>query len=103
YGTPITPPEVPVKEGYVFSGWRNLPKTMPDEEVRAEGRYYLRRYRVICEADGEEVDRVQVLYGAEPVLPDAPEKEGFRFDGWDGVPKTMPAQDVTVTAKYVEA
>ena len=102
YGTPITPPEIPAKEGYVFSGWRNLPKTMPDEEVHAEGRYYLRRYRVICEVDGEEVDRVQVLYGAEPVLPDAPEKEGFRFDGWEGVPKTMPAQDVTVTAKYAK-
>lgn len=102
YGTPITPPEVPVKEGYVFSGWRNLPKTMPDEEVHAEGRYYLRRYRVICEASGKEVDRVQVLYGAAPVLPDAPAKRGYRFDGWEGVPETMPAQDVTVTARYIK-
>ena len=51
----------------------------------------------------KEVDRVQVLYGAAPVLPDAPAKRGYRFDGWEGVPETMPAQDVTVTARYIKA
>ena len=75
---------------------------MPDEEVHAEGRYYLRRYRVICVANGREIDKVQVLYGAAPVLPDAPNKRGYRFEGWEGVPEFMPAQDVTVTAKYVK-
>ena len=102
YGTEITPPEIPVKEGYVFSGWRSLPKTMPDEPVHAVGRYYLRRYKLICMADGVEVARVPVLYGNAPVAPEAPEKAGARFDGWENLPETMPAADVVVTARYTE-
>ena len=102
-GTEITPPNAPVREGYVFSGWRSLPKTMPDAPVHAEGRYYLRRYKLICMANGEEVCRVPVLYGTKPEAPGAPEQSGYTFAGWLGLPETMPARDVVITAGYTEA
>ena len=31
----------------------------------------------------------------------APEKEGHTFSGWEGLPETMPASDVTVTGKFI--
>ncbi len=101
-GTEIAPPEVPVKPGYVFSGWRALPKTMPDAPVEAEGKYYLRRYKLIVKIDGEEVERIPVLFGTAPSAPEAPEKPGFAFAGWEGLPETMPAEDVVVTGRYTE-
>lgn len=103
YGTEITPPVIPVKEGCVFSGWRALPKTMPDGEVHAEARYYTRRYKLICMIDGEETGRIPVLYGTAPAVPEAPEKEGSAFTGWEGLPETMPAEDVVITGHYTEA
>lgn len=103
FGTPITAPEVPVKPGYVFSGWRSLPKSMPDEPVHAEGKYYLRRYKLIAMIDGEEVGRTQVLFGSKPEAPDAPAKEGYTFAGWEGLPETMPAEDVVINGHYTEA
>ena len=102
YGSEITPPEIPTKEGYVFSGWRSLPKTMPDAPVHAVGRYYLRRYKLISMAEGEEIGRTQVLYGSAITAPEAPERAGYRFDGWENLPETMPASDVVITARYTE-
>ena len=43
YGASITPEPTPVKEGYKFSGWSDIPKTMPAQHVVVTGtfeRYY---------------------------------------------------------------
>jgi hypothetical protein len=37
-----------------------------------------------------------VEYGATITPEPAPNKEGYDFSGWDNVPETMPAHDVTV-------
>jgi hypothetical protein len=38
----------------------------------------------------------------EHIMPaEAPEREGYTFDGWQGLPKWMPADDVTVTGKMI--
>lgn len=37
YGTVIVPLEVPEKEGFVFSGWDNVPETMPSHDVTVTG------------------------------------------------------------------
>ena len=43
-----------------------------------------------------------VLYEeGESITPEeAPTKEGYTFSGWEGLPETMPAKDVTVTASF---
>ncbi len=30
----------------------------------------------------------------------APEKEGYTFSGWEGLPEVMPAKDVTVSGSF---
>lgn len=39
YGTEIELPTPPEKEGYIFSGWTDVPETMPAEDIVIEGSY----------------------------------------------------------------
>ena len=39
YGATITLREEPVKEGYTFSGWSEVPETMPAADVTVNGGY----------------------------------------------------------------
>ena len=39
YGTEIELPAVPEKEGYTFSGWSDVPATMPAEDIIITGSY----------------------------------------------------------------
>ena len=41
-----------------------------------------------------------LAYEETIVLPDEPIKEGHTFNGWEGVPETMPIHDVTVNALF---
>ena len=51
--------------------------------------------------NGESIVTVDVLYGAEIAVPEAPVMEDYYFDGWDAeIPEAMPAEDLTFTAKW---
>ena len=64
---------------------------MPGGEIKS--------FSVTFIVDGEEYDVQTVNYGEKPALPEAPEKEGYTFLGWEGdTYETMPAHDVTYTA-----
>ena len=39
YGATITPEEEPTKEGYTFSGWSEIPETMPAHDVTVTGTF----------------------------------------------------------------
>lgn len=39
YGATITPEPAPTKEGYTFSGWSEIPNTMPDHDVIITGTF----------------------------------------------------------------
>ena len=41
YGASITPEPTPVKEGYIFSGWSEIPTTMPAKDVTVTGTFTL--------------------------------------------------------------
>ena len=43
-----------------------------------------------------------VDYGATITLPEAPEKEGYSFDGWSEIPETMPASDVVIYGTFTK-
>ena len=102
YGDAITLPQEPVKEGHTFNGWNNLPATMPKKDITATGSFTVNSYTVTFTIDGEVYATVQVNYGEEIALPQEPVKDGYTFNGWNDIPETMPAEDITVNGTFTE-
>ena len=100
YGTTITPEAAPTKTGYSFSGWDDVPLTMPANDVTVTGSFIINKYQITYIIDGEVFTTGYVEYGATIVPPTVEEKEGFTFSGWDDIPETMPAHDIVVHASY---
>ena len=103
YGASITAEAEPTKEGYTFSGWSEVPETMPAEDVTVTGTYIVNVYKAIYILDGEIFKTENVAYGNEIPLPEVPEKDGYIFTGWENVPETMPAYDIVLMGKYEKA
>ena len=100
YNTPITPEPAPTKEGYTFSGWSEIPKTMPARNVTVWGSFTPNKYTLTYIVDGEEYKTLTIACGSE-INPEAsPTKEGYTFSGWINLPATMPDHDVTVTGSF---
>ena len=99
YGEPVVAPEAPEKVGHTFAGWDEFPETMPAHDITVTGSYTVNKYKLSYVIDGEPYKTVEVEYGAT-IVPEAPEKEGYTFSGWEGLPETMPAEDVTVTGTF---
>ena len=100
FGSAITALEVPVKEGYAFSGWSEIPETMPAKDVTIEGSFSINTYTITYMVDGEVYATEQIAYGSAIVLKDAPVKEGYIFSGWSEAPETMPAADVVIEGTF---
>ncbi|MBQ3877116.1 MAG: leucine-rich repeat protein [Prevotella sp.] len=96
YGTAITPEEFPSKEGYTFSGWSEIPETMPAHDVTVSGSFIVNKYQITYIIDGEVYTSEYVEFGATIVPPTVENKEGYLFSGWSDVPDTMPAHDITI-------
>ena len=102
FGTEIKPATVPPRTGYVFSGWRGLPKTMPDEDVTIEWKLYQRNYKISFMVDGKKFASAPLPEGDPSFPPYAPIIRGFSFRVWGGLPETMPDRDLTVDAAFDE-
>ena len=100
YGTALTPEEAPVKEGYTFSGWSEIPETMPANDVTVTGTFTVNKYKLTYMVDGEKYKASEVDYGTAITAEDVPTKEGYTFSGWSEIPSTMPAEDVTITGSF---
>ena len=100
YGAAITPEPVPTKEGYVFSGWSEIPETMPAYDVTITGTFTINKYKLTYMVDGAKCKIYDLEYGAKITPEPAPTKEGYTFSGWSEIPETMPAHDVTVTGTF---
>ena len=98
-GTAITPETVPDKEGYTFSGWGNVPDTMPAEDLVLQGTYNINSYMITYRIDGAPFKTEMVKYGDPIVPPAAPEKAGYTFE-WLDVPATMPAKNIEIIGQY---
>lgn len=99
-GETITPEEIPTKEGYTFSGWSEIPETMPAHDVTVTGSFSINKYKLTYVVDGEEYKSYEVEYGATITPEVYPTKEGYTFSGWSEIPGTMPANDVTITGSF---
>ena len=100
YGTAITPEAEPTKEGYTFSGWSEIPATMPANDVEVSGSFTVNSYTLTYIVDGNAYKTLTVDYGTA-ITPEAePTKEGYTFSGWSEIPAAMPAHDVEVTGSF---
>lgn len=102
YGAAITPESDPVKDGYTFSGWSDIPKTMPAHDVIVTGSFIVNKYNLIYMVDGEVYKSYEVEYGATITPEPDPIKEGYTFSGWSWIPSRMPAEDVTITGTFTK-
>lgn len=100
YGANITPEAEPMKEGYTFSGWSEIPETMPAHDVTVTGTFTINKYKLTYTIDGEEYKSYKLDYRASITPEAAPTKEGYTFSGWSEIPEAMPAHDVTVTGSF---
>ena len=101
-GATIAPEAEPTKEGYTFSGWSEIPQTMPDHDVTVTGSFTVNKYKLTYMVDGAEYKSYEMEYGASITPEAAPTKDGFIFSGWSNVPSTMPAKDVTITGSFTK-
>lgn len=103
YGTVITAPEAPTREGYTFIGWdKEIPTTMPAENMTVTAQWEINQYKITFDTNGgSEIAPITQDYGTAITAPADPTREGYTFIGWDKeIPATMPAENITLKAKW---
>ena len=100
YGESITLEAEPTKEGHTFSGWSDVPETMPAHDVVVEGSFSVNYYALTYIVDNEWYATDSIAYDDVIELREEPTKEGYVFSGWSEVPETMPAHNVEVQGMF---
>ena len=107
--TPADQPADPTKEGYTFIGWYkgeekwNFADAVT-EAMTLTAKWQLNRYTITLKPEngGEDIVITQ-NYSTAITAPANPTKTGYTFAGWDREsPTTMPAEDMTITARWTE-
>ena len=95
YGTALTAREAPTKTGYTFSGWSEIPETMPDHDIEITGTFSVdENYGKLNVADYKSGDTWT-----------APTQEGKVFAGWFADSEyTTPYMETTgyAYAKFID-
>ncbi len=97
HGDTIIAREIPIKENRSFSGWGEIPETMPANDITIEGTF---KYSLTYKIEDDTISIDSLFYGTEIILINKPQKEGYTFSGWSETPETMPAEDVTITGSF---
>ena len=103
YGTKITAPDKPTRKGYTFKGWdKEIPETMPAENITVKAQWEINQYTITFDTNGgSKIAPITQDYGTEITAPDNPTRKGYTFKGWDKeIPETMPAENITITARW---
>ena len=95
YGTALTARDVPARDGYIFSGWSEIPETMPDHDIEITGTFSVdENYGKLNVADYKSGDTWT-----------APTQEGKVFAGWFADSEyTTPYMETTgyAYAKFID-
>jgi len=106
YGTQITAPADPTREGYTFIGWdKAIPATMPAEDLTVTAQWRINQYTITFDTGGgSAIAPITQEYGTQITAPADPTREGYTFIGWDkAIPATMPAESITITAQWKDS
>ena len=99
YGTAITAPADPTREGYTFAGWDTaIPATMPAGDMTITAQWTVNQYTITYDLDGGTAEGNPDTYTVET---DAftlknPTRPGYTFTGWSGTGLTGE-DNLTVT------
>ena len=98
--------------GHTFKGWYDN-ENLTGSPVTAIGgaetgnkeywaKWEINQYTITFDTNGgSEIAPITQDYGTEITAPDNPTRKGYTFKGWDKeIPKTMPAENITVTAQW---
>ena len=102
YGEEVFAPAYDVPDHFTFSGW-DTPVTMPAENIVLDATLIEDgKYTVSFMVDGETYFTFTGYEGDVITVPENPEKLGYTFDAWDGMPEdgVLPAANITVTAVW---
>ena len=109
-GTLATRPDAPAATpGYTFGGWNKADGTAWDyasdkvtDNITLYAKWAANTYTITFDtAGGSEIAPITQEYGTVITAPEAPTREGYTFTGWDrDIPTTMPAENITITAKW---
>ena len=103
YGTKIIAPADPTRKGYTFKGWdKEIPETMPAGNITVKAQWEINQYTITFDTNGgSEIDSITQDYGTKIIAPADPTRKGYTFKGWDKeIPETMPAENITITARW---
>ncbi len=82
----------PTRDGYSFDGWKDVPSTMPANDLTLTALWKVNTYTITFDSDGGSAcNAVPFEFGAaidSTALP-TPTRDGYTFDGWKEVP-SMP-------------
>ncbi len=109
-GTLATRPDAPAATpGYTFGGWNKADGTAWDyasdkvtDNITLYAKWAANTYTITFDtAGGSEIVPITQDYGTVITAPEAPEREGYTFIGWDkAIPETMPAENITLKARW---
>ena len=107
YGTAVTKPSNPTRDGFSFAGWDpQIPTTMPAANKTYKAKWDT-AYVTITYEDGYSGKVLKTisekykrsLSSFNP--PESPTRTGYTFAGWDNaLPSTMPAKNMTIKAMW---
>ena len=120
YGEQLGDMPVPMRMGYFFRGWYDAPvdgKCYGNSDGKSTSQYdktenctlyaqwKINQYTIAFDtAGGSEIAPNTQDYGTAITAPAAPTREGYTFIGWDkAIPETMPAENVTITARWKDS
>ncbi len=103
----------PTKTGYSFTGWTYDGQTEPTKSViipkgsmgdkAYTANWQINQYTITFDTNGgSAVGSITQDYGTAVTAPEnIPTKDMAIFNGWDNLPETMPAENITVTVKWI--
>ena len=89
YGATVPAYNYEAAEGYIFSGWDDVPEKVTEDLV-IEATTTIKTFTVIYKVDGEEVAKFEnVAYGAEVPAYEYTAADGYKFSGWGVLPEKV--------------
>ena len=100
------------RAGYTQVGWSTVDggeKVYGFEDIYTKNEaltlypvWNTNKYTITFDTNGgSEIAPITQDYGTEITAPDKPTRKGYTFKGWDKeIPKTMPAENITITARW---